>query len=135
MACAVFFSRDGVPGEEALDRAEAEGKTLPRQARANFFDRGVPAWAERRHHCFMVRLDPIRTPIATKPPGPRIALIALTLAPAAHAGRAHAETLGRLAMRSTSRHSSQNPNPKIDRQRSRHACRPPSGRQCESLHP
>jgi hypothetical protein len=28
--------RDGVPGEEALDRAEAEGETLPRQARANF---------------------------------------------------------------------------------------------------
>lgn len=96
MACAIFFARNGVPGEEALDRAEAEGETLPRQARANFFDGGVPAWTKRRHHRVMVRLDPIRTPIATKPPGPRIALIALTLAPAAHASRAHAETLGRL---------------------------------------
>ena len=30
------------------------------------------------------------------------------------------------------RDRSQHPNPKIDRQRFRHACRPPSGRQCES---
>ena len=118
--------------EEALERAEAEGETLLRQARADFFDRGVATRAKRRHHCFMMRLDPIRTSVAAKPPGKSIALFALPLAPAADAGRTHAKTLGSLAMRRTRRDCAQNTNSKIHRQRSRHVCRPPSGRQSES---
>jgi hypothetical protein len=59
-ACAVFFARDGVSSEEALDRAEAEGQPLLRQARANSFNRVVPPRAERRRSGVIVRLDPIR---------------------------------------------------------------------------
>lgn len=133
MACAVFFTRDGVTHEKALDRAKAEGETPLRQACAHLFDGGVPVWAERCHYGVMVRLDPIRTPVPAKPPGTRVALLALKLAPAADARGAHAKPLGGLAMRRASRHNAKNSNPKINRKSSRHACRPPSGRQCESL--
>jgi len=133
VACAVFFARDGVAREEALDRAEAEDEALLRQARADFLDRGVPAWAERGHHRIVVRLDLARTPVAAKPPGARIALFTLPLAPAADARRAHSKTFGGLAMRRACRHSPQNPNPKIDRQRSRHPLPASSGRQSDSL--
>lgn len=122
-----------MPSEEALDRAEAEGQTLLRQARANFFDRGVPTRAERRHHGLMVRLDPIRAPVPAKEPGARIALIAFPFAPAADTGRAHTKSIGRLTMRRPRRDGAQNSHAKIDRQRSRHVRRPPSGRQHESL--
>jgi hypothetical protein len=44
--------------EEALDRAESEGKTASGKIAANFLDRCVPVVTERRHHRFMVRFDP-----------------------------------------------------------------------------
>ena len=71
-------------------------------------------------------LDSMRAPVPAQRTRPYIALLALQLAPAADAGRAHAEPLARLAMRQTRRHRRQNPNPKIDRQSFRHACRPPN---------
>ena len=88
--------------------------------------------SERRHHGLMMGLDPIRTPVAAKPPGTWVAVLTLALAPPADAGGADPKTIGRLAMRRACRYSPQNMNPKINRKRSRHACRPPSGRQFES---
>jgi hypothetical protein len=122
-----------VTGEEALDHAETEDETLRCQARANLLDGGVPAWSKRRHHRLMMGLDPVRAPVAAKPPGARITLLTLQLAPAADAGGAYAKPSGSLAMRRACSHSPQNTKPKIDRKRSRHVCRPPSGRQSESL--
>jgi hypothetical protein len=103
-----------VAREETLDRAEAEDEALLRQACANLLDRGVPTWSKRRHHRFMMGLDPIRAPVAAQRLGAWIALIAVPLAPTADAGSAHPKTVGSLAMRRARRHSPQNPNPKID---------------------
>jgi hypothetical protein len=47
----------------------------------------------------MMGLDPIRAPVAAKPPRARVALLTLQLAPAADAGGAHAKTIRSLAMR------------------------------------
>lgn len=127
------MSGGATPAEEALDRAEAESQTLLGQARANLFDRGVPTGVERRHRGGLVRLDPIRAPVAAKRPGAGITQRVFPFAPAADADRAHTEPIGRLAMRRTRRNGAQNSNAKIDRQRSRHVRRPPSGRQSESI--
>jgi hypothetical protein len=88
-----------VTREDALDRAEAEDETLLRQARANLLDGRIPVWPKRRHHRLMMGLDPIRAPVAAKPPRARVALLTLQLAPAADAGGAHAKTIRSLAMR------------------------------------
>ncbi len=93
-------------GEEALDRAEAEGEALLRQARADLLDGGVPVRTERSHHRAMMGLDPIRTPVAPKRFGARVTLISLALSPAADARRADSEALRSLAVRRASRNKS-----------------------------
>jgi hypothetical protein len=70
--------------------------------------------------------EPMRAPVAAERAGPRIALLTLQLAPAAHARRAHTEPLAGLAVRQTPCDRSQHPNPKIDRQSFRHPRRPPT---------
>ena len=102
-------------GEEALDRAEAEGETLLRQAGADLLDGGVPVRSKRSHHRIMMGLDPIRTPVTTKRLGARVTLIALTLPPAADAGGTHTKTIGSLAMCRAGSHGSKNTNAKINR--------------------
>jgi hypothetical protein len=47
-ACAVFFARDGVAGEEASDRAIAEGDALVRKGLAQLFDRDVGRFFDKR---------------------------------------------------------------------------------------
>lgn len=93
MACAVFFARDGVAREEALDHAEAEDEPLLRQARTDLLDSGVLVWSKRRHHRLVVCLDPIRVPVATKPSGTWITLFTLPFAPATDACGAHPKTV------------------------------------------
>jgi hypothetical protein len=71
--------------------------------------------------------------VAAKWTRSRIALFALQTAPTADGGWTDTKSGGRLAVACASSHRSQNPNPKINRQRLRHARRPPlPGRQCES---
>jgi hypothetical protein len=56
-ACAVFFARNGVPDEKALDRPEAEDEPLTGETAADFFEGRVLVRAERRHHRLAMRLD------------------------------------------------------------------------------
>ena len=79
-----------------------------------------------------MRFDPPGSPVAAQRLRLRIALFTPKLARAADAGRAHAEPLAGLAMRQAARDGGKDTHPKIDRQRSRHACRTPSGRQSQS---
>jgi hypothetical protein len=122
-----------VTGEETLDRAVAKDEPLRRKACSHLLEGGVAIWSKRRHHDFMMGLDPIRASVTAERFGAWIALFTLKLAPTADAGSTHPETSRNFAMARARPYNSQNANPKIDRQRSRHACRPPSGTQSESL--
>ena len=118
--------------EETANRAVAEDQPLLGKLAPQFFEGDVFRLVEHGKNRSAMRLDPARTAVAAKCPGPGIALFALTLAPAADARSAYTKTLARLAMRQSSGDCRKNTNPKINRQSFRHVCRLPSGRQYES---
>jgi len=114
-----------VAREEALDRAEAEAEALRGQRAAHLLNGRVAIGSERRHDDFVAGFDALRPTVAAQRLGTRVALLALTRAPTAHARGADAEPLGGLAMRRPGMNRRQNPNPEIKRQRFRHDRRPP----------
>jgi len=123
VACALFFARDLVALEEAADRAVAEDQTLVGQLATQFLQRDVRSLLQQGQDRRTIRLDPSRTPVSAQRLRLRIALLAFQFAPTADAGGADTEPLRRLAMRQTCGNCRQNPNPKINRKRFRHACR------------
>ena len=54
-----FFARDGVTGEEALDRPEAEAEALRGQRAAHLLKGRVAVGPERRHDDFVAGFDAI----------------------------------------------------------------------------
>jgi hypothetical protein len=124
-AWAVFFARDPVATEEAPQRAEAGADTMPGERRPQFLDRLVAGRLDETQDERRVALDHLRTAVAAERLRPRRPRLARPLAPAADARRADPEARGRRAVRQTRRHRRQHPNPQIDRQRFRHARRPP----------
>lgn len=99
LACAVFFARDGVAGEEAADRAVAEDEALLLKRAAQFLDRNVRRRLHNGEYRVLVRLDAARPAIAARWPGASLALLAFERPPTAHARRADPESLAYRAVR------------------------------------
>ena len=70
---AVFFTRDRVPLEEALERAEAEGKALLRQSLQHLLDGPVGSRAKGIHNLVLSGVDPARLAVAAQSLWPHIA--------------------------------------------------------------
>jgi hypothetical protein len=115
-ACAVFFARDRVAREEALDRAEAEDQALRGEIAANLLDGGVPIGAERRQHGGVVSFDASRATVAAQRLRTGVALFALAGSPTADAGGADAEPLPSFPVRRACMNRCKNTNPEINRQ-------------------
>jgi hypothetical protein len=64
-ACAVFFTRDGVAGEEAADRPVANRYPFVGERLAQFFDRDVRRRFDKAEDRVPVRLDPSGSPVST----------------------------------------------------------------------
>lgn len=78
---AVFFTRDGVPPEEALQRAEAEDQSLLPQHLPNLLDRAIRLRAERFHDGVLVGVDATRLAVAAERLRSHVALLALQRLP------------------------------------------------------
>lgn len=117
VAWAVFFTRDRVPLEEALERAEAEDQTLLSQHLTNLLDRAVRFRAKGFKDDLLVSINAAGLGVAAQRLRPHVAPIALKYPPAAHASLAHSEPLRCLAMGRTAQNRSQYPLPQINRQR------------------
>jgi hypothetical protein len=104
-----------VAGEEASDRAIAEGDALVRERLAQLFDRGIGRRFDKSKDRVFMRLDPSGPAVSTLGTGARLAPLALERPPAADARGADPEPLARLPMAQALRHRRQHPNPKIKR--------------------
>ena len=102
-------------GEEAPDRAIAEGDSLVRERAAQLFDRDVGRFFDKREDRVLVRLDPSGPAVSALRSSARFAPFALERPPPADARGADPELLARLAMAQASRNRRQHPNPKIKR--------------------
>jgi hypothetical protein len=87
-----------VAGEEAADRAIAEGHAFVGERLAQLFDRQVGRRFEKSEDRVFVRLDPSRPAVSALGTGARFAPLALERAPPAHARGAHPETFAGLPM-------------------------------------
>ena len=125
MAWPVFFARDAVAAKEPLDRAVAEPVTLRTEGAAQLLDGDVRGLLQQVPDQLALRLDPPGPAVATERTGTRVALHPLQRAPAAHARGADAEPRRGVPMAGACGDRGQNPGPKIDGTRFRHACRPP----------
>ena len=85
MACAVFFTRDGVALEEALDCSESEDQPLLAQSGADLLDGSVALRTERFEDRFLVSINMMGLLVTAHRPGPGIPLFALTGLPATNA--------------------------------------------------
>ena len=128
----LFFARDRVALEEPADGAVAEDEPDASQPAPQFLQGDVRHLGQQCQDRRLVRLDAAGSAIPAKRPGPGIAVLALQRPPATDARRADPEPLPGLTVRQARRDRRNNPYPKINRQRFRHACRPPPGKQCES---
>lgn len=131
-ACAVFFHRDPASLEEAPQAAIPDRNAPLGQGRPKLLQRDVRLGLVERHHQIAVSFDHTRALIAAHRPRACVALLALQHPPAAHAGRADPETLTGLTMAQPRGDCRQHANSEIQRERCRHACRPPPGRHSES---
>ena len=93
-----FFARDRMAGEEALERAEAEGMSPLRKRRAQLLDGDVRRLRQQREDqrpCASIRPDRRSPPSG---PGRTSPCLSLQRPPAADARRAHPEPRRRLPM-------------------------------------
>ena len=126
MAWPVFFARDAVAAKEPLDRAVAEPVTLRTEGAAQLLDGDVGGRVQQVLDQLALRFDPPGPAVATEWTGTRIALHPLKCTPTAHARGADAEPRRGFPMTGACGDHRQNPGPKIDGTRLRHARRPPS---------
>jgi hypothetical protein len=125
-AWAVFFGRDAVPREEALNVAETEGQALLRKSEAHLLNRGVLGRAQRRQRGIMVGFDAARAAVTAQNLGTRFAIFKFSLPPVADDRWADPKALTSFAISCTSIHGGQNTDPEIEREGFRHAYLPTS---------
>jgi hypothetical protein len=126
MAWPVFFARDAVAAKEPLDRAVAEPVTLRTEGAAQLLDGDVGGRVQQVLDQLALRFDPPGPAVATEWTGTRIALHPLKCTPTAHARSADPEPRRGFPMTGACGDHRQNPGPKIEGKRLRHARRPPS---------
>jgi len=114
-----------VTPEEAPERACSNGHVLFGQDRLDLGQGHVGSGFDQREDRPGVSLDPGGPPIAAQRPGARLASLPRQPPPAADARRAQPETLTGLPVRCAGLDRRDDPNPQIQRQRFRHARRPP----------
>ena len=114
-----------MPHEEALEGAEAKGETLPGQLMTHLLDGGIPGGTQGCQNGIMVRFDAAGAAVTTQGLRARLTFFPFPLPPAADARRADPEALACFAMRCASLHGGDDTCPEIERQRLRHAYRPP----------
>jgi len=114
-----------VPREETLDGPEAKGEALTGERMTHLLDSGVLGGTERRQNDIMMRFDATGAAVAAQGFGARLAFFPLPLPPAADARRADPKAFASFAMCCPGLNSGQDTDPEIERQRFRHACRPP----------
>jgi hypothetical protein len=115
-----------VPNKKAMQRRLADGNALVSQGFAKLEKGAVTVLAEPGHDQIGMRFCLVGIAIAAERAGSNISLLDLQVTPTAHAGCAHAETLGSLSMRCAAVHGSEHTYAKINGKGSRHICRPPS---------
>ena len=93
-----FFARDRVTSKEAADRAVADNNALLAMRAAQLLDRDVRLRLQEGQDRVFVSLNPLRTAVSARRPRPRLALLAFTRTPPAHARRAHPEPLADLTV-------------------------------------
>jgi hypothetical protein len=111
----VFFARDGVAGEQALDRSVAKGHAFVSERLAQLFDREVGRFFDESEDRRAIRLNPNRALVSALRTGASFAPLALERPPPADARGADPEPFARLPMAQALRHPGQHLNPKIKR--------------------
>jgi len=115
-----------VTAKEPPQRADSRRNALLGQTGLDFRQRDIWLRIHEGPDGGCVRLNAPRSAVAAQWPQPRLTLFARQTTPATDTRCAHPETLTGFSMRGTCLNRSQNTNPQIQRQRSRHVCRPPA---------
>ena len=131
-ACPVFFARDAVSGEEAVQRRDHHRHACLAQLATQLVQRDVAPCFVQRQHRLPMRFDPPRPRVPALRLGGVGARAAALVVPPDHRRGRHTEPHRRSPATHPLVNRAQRSRPKIHRQRLAHPRRPPSSQHRES---
>ena len=113
-----------MPNQKPVQGRLARNDALVHKSVTKLEQRSIPVLPEPSHDQIGMSFNLVGTAVATESSGAHVSMPNLQVRPTAHAGWAHAETLGNLPMRRSAINCGKHTYAKINGKGFRHICRP-----------